>query len=109
MAIANAIQNATKVGQVITWQDADGDPLPLTGSTLSGFITDPLTGVTKAIAGSLGFVTDGSDGVFTWAYGNTDVDTPGRFIVQFVATYGDTREAKSRPIEWYVYKGYTVS
>ena len=35
MALSNAVQGARHTVQRITWQDADGDPLNLTGATLT--------------------------------------------------------------------------
>ena len=35
MALSNAVQGATHTAQQITWADADGDPLNLTGATVT--------------------------------------------------------------------------
>lgn len=88
MPLSNAVQGARHTPQRITWQDADGDPLNLTGATLSGRRLNLDTETAAALDGALSIV-DGEAGVFAWAYGDSDVATAGAFRVQFVATYGD--------------------
>jgi hypothetical protein len=100
MALSNAVQGATHTAQQITWVDGDGDPLNLTGATLSGRRLNLDTQIAAAIDGVL-TVIDGEAGVFNWAYGVGDVATAGAFRVQFVATY-DERDDKTLAELWMV-------
>lgn len=100
MALSNAVQGATRTVQRITWQDADGDPLNLTGATLSGRIKDLSTSEARNVAGTL-TVLDGPAGLFSWDYGAADVTTAGAFNVQFVATWG-TESDKTLAELWVV-------
>ena len=87
MALSNAVQGATHTAQRLTWVDGDGDPLNLTGATVTGRLLDLATGTARAITGTLQ-VLDGEAGLFSWDYGAADVATAGAFNVQFVATFG---------------------
>lgn len=89
MALADAVQNATRPSQVITWTRADDTPENLTGATLTGRIRNANTGVTRDIVGTL-IVTVGASGVFAWAYVLADVADAGQFNVQFTATFGSS-------------------
>ena len=51
MALSHAVQGARHTVQRITWQDADGDPLNLTGATLTGRRLDLATGTAAAVDG----------------------------------------------------------
>jgi hypothetical protein len=44
MALSNAVEGATHTAQQITWVDGDGDPLNLTGATITARIKDLDTG-----------------------------------------------------------------
>ena len=87
MALSNAVQGATHTAQQITWVDGDGDPLNLTGATVTGRLLDLATGTARDVTGALE-VLDGAAGLFAWDYGAADVATAGAFNVQFVATFG---------------------
>ena len=87
MALSNAIQGATHTPQRITWADGDGDPLNLTGATITARLLDLATGQARAVTGALE-VLDAEAGLFSWVYGAEDVATAGAFNVQFVATFG---------------------
>lgn len=101
MALQPAIQNDRHTGQQITWYYADGaTKKPITGATITGTITDT-AGATRAITGTLA-VTDGPNGVFTWAYGAADTATVGAYLVQFTATYGDALPDSSFAMDWEV-------
>lgn len=102
MALADAIQNARYAAQQITWTDADGNGVDLTGATVTGFIQDA-NGRIQAIDGTLALVTAAS-GIFSWTYGSNDVATPGDYLVQFVATYGGGQTDKTLLYEWQVYE-----
>ena len=104
MSLQPAIQADRHTGQIITWYyNASGQPpvaKPLTGATLVGTITDA-DGISRAIAGVL-TVTDGPNGIFTWAYATADTATVGRYTVQFTATYGDGLPDSSFAMDWEV-------
>jgi hypothetical protein len=91
MALSNAVQGATHTVQRITWADGDGDPLNLTGATITARLLDLATGQARAATGTLE-VLDAEAGLFSWAYGVADVATAGAFNVQFVATFGATND-----------------
>lgn len=101
MALANAVQNSRRTPQRITWQDEDGDPVNLTGATLTGRIRNLNTSATADIDGDLDIVS-ASTGVFDWTYGAGDVGTAGDFVVQFVATYGDATADRTLHEGWSV-------
>lgn len=101
MALADAVQGARKIAQQITWTDEDGTAVDLTNTTLTGFIRPFGGGTTRAIDGTLSLVTAAS-GIFSWAYGETDVGTAGQFEVQFVATYSDTLTERTLKHAWQV-------
>lgn len=100
MALASAVQNSRYVAQVIVWADEENDPLDLTGATLSGRILSEATGEVADIDGTLSII-DPDAGSFSWQYGPGDVSTPGRFQVQFTATYGSISE-RTFITPWYV-------
>ena len=100
MALADAVEGARYVAQQITWSDSDGNAVDLTGATLTGYIK-PNGGSTRAIDGTLSLVTAAS-GIFSWAYGSTDVGTTGHFLVQFIATYGGGLKDKTLLTPWKV-------
>lgn len=91
MALSNAVQGATHTAQRITWADGDGDPLNLTGATITARLLDLATGQARAATGTLE-VLDAEAGLFSWVYGAEDVATAGAFNVQFVATFGATND-----------------
>ncbi|MDQ2995460.1 MAG: hypothetical protein M3R61_00170 [Chloroflexota bacterium] len=92
MALQSAFQGATHTGQQITWTRDDGTPQDLTGATLSGTITNVLTGVSTAIGGTLTATTPLS-GILTWAYSAADVAASGQYRVQLLASYGSAIDA----------------
>jgi hypothetical protein len=108
MSLANAVKGARHSGQEITWTDESGLAVDLTGATLTGFIQNQATGRIRVIDGDLDLVT-ADEGVFSWDYGVNDVLTAGKFIVQFVATYGDGSKEKTvinEDHEWTVSEAY---
>ena len=101
MALSNAVQGATHTAQRLTWVDGDGDPLNLTGATVTGRLLDLATGTARAITGTLQ-VLDGEAGLFSWDYGAADVATAGAFNAQFVATFGGGESDKTLAELWLV-------
>ena len=101
MSLANAVEGARHTVQRITWQDADGDPLNLTGATLTGRRLDLATGTAAAVDGALA-VVDGPAGLFAWGYGANDVAAPGVYHVQFTAAFG-TESDKTLAELWEVH------
>lgn len=86
MALLKAVVGATHTGQEITWlEQGSSEPHVLTGATITGRIEDA-DGTARDIEGTLA-VTDGANGVFTWAYHADDVETEGVYKVQFKATF----------------------
>ena len=107
MALANAIQNAKRPSQVITWTRADGTAENLSGATITGFIKNA-AGTVRAIDGTL-TVTTAASGIFTWAYGDNDVGTSGTFTVQFNASFSsEPTPAKTIESSWYVSTALSV-
>lgn len=106
MSLQPAIQHDRHTGQTITWYLADGTTKKvLTGATITGTLTTP-AGVTTAIGGVL-TVTDGPNGVFTWAYGANDTATATIYNVQFTATYAADGLADSSFVtDWTVQTKY---
>lgn len=109
MALAAAIKGAKRPSQTITWTREDGTAENLSGATLTGFIRNMRTGATRSIDGTLTLVTPAS-GVFTWAYGDNDVNESGQdFEVQFVASFGSApTPAKTKAASWIVYDGLSA-
>lgn len=85
MGLPRAIEGARNTVVTITWTQDDDTAQNLTGATLSGTIQNK-DGTVTAIAGTLA-LSDAANGVFTWTYAAADVATPGRYLVQFKATY----------------------
>jgi len=91
------VQGARHFGKTITWTRDDDSAVDLTSATVTGRMEQiGVASSAKAIDGAF-VVTDATNGVFTWAPGATDVEDDGRFKVQFIATYPDTKVEKSIP------------
>lgn len=101
MALADAVQGATHTPQRITWLDTDNTPVNLTGATITGKIQSVAVGASVAIAGDLDLVTPAS-GIFDWSYDAADVATAGTYMVQFTATYGDSKFERTLQATWVV-------
>lgn len=108
MSLQKAVQGGRYTGQQITWSLDDGTPQDLTGSTLTGTITNQLTGATRAITGTLELVTPAS-GIFSWSYSAADVAEAGDFWVQFTADYGSSLDDVSYRQYWRVEAVYVAS
>lgn len=104
MALADAIQGAKRPSQLITWLDQDGDPVDLTGATITARIRNTATGATVAADGTF-VLTSASLGVFRWDYGTTDVATAGFFKVTLNAAYGnDPTPGRTLSEKWTVHE-----
>lgn len=101
MALADAVQGARRRGQAITWLNADGEPVDLTGLSLTGRLRSYATGDQRDVDGELE-VTNPSAGEFTWAYGVNDVGDAGTFQVQFIGTDGEGLQEKTFLADWVV-------
>jgi hypothetical protein len=99
MALEPAVQGDRHTGQQITWYAGSAKKV-LTNATLTGKLVNS-AGTVTAIAGTL-TVTDGPNGVFTWAYAAADVATVGTYTVQFTATFPDTLSDSSFDAAWSV-------
>jgi hypothetical protein len=109
MALADAVAGAIRPAQVITWTRADDTAEDLTGATLTGFIRNHETDVTRAIAGTLA-VTTAASGIFTWTYVAADVADAGLHDVQIVATFASgLTPAKTFTGQWRVRAALAVS
>ena len=100
MALAKAVQGARHTPQVITWLDDEGDPVTLSGATLTARLHREATGDASDVDGTL-TITNGAAGEFEWAYGEDDVAVPGVFYVQFKASFGGVLDI-TYPERWEV-------
>jgi len=94
---------------VIDWTDAQGNARDLSGATITATIEPIEGGTVRAADGEFALVTDGSDGQFTWTFGEDDVAEAGAFNVQFQATFGEADFSLSPKIEWKVLSAQTVA
>jgi len=102
MALSDAIQGARHVGQTITWTQKNGSIQILTGATITArIISTSLSAVAFNSDGTFN-VTNGANGIFTWAYGAIDVAVAGEYEVQFKATF--TNYALTYALGWFVKK-----
>lgn len=99
MAIGNAIAGAVHTAQTLTWQDEDGNAWDISSSTITGVLRPRRGGTARAITGTFAFVTDGSNGQFTWTYSAADA-VEDEYWVQFKATYADTTYDLTKKIEF---------
>lgn len=106
LMLADALQGAKRPSQLITWTDEDGNPVDLTGATITARIRNAMTREARDVDGSFS-ATDPTAGVFRWDYGVNDVETAGNFTVQFTAAFGSeptpTRTLKE---EWTVHEAF---
>ena len=83
----------------IYWYYPDGTAVTLTSATITGVYRDTSTGSVYAADGVFA-VTDGANGIFTWAYGAGDVGTAGKYFVQLKAVLADTTVIYSSLVSW---------
>lgn len=103
MALADAVQGARYIAQIITWTDTENEPVDLSGATITGRIRSIPSNAASNIAGTIQ-VTDGQAGIFMWSYGATDVAAAGNYLVQFVATYPNALQDKTIAERWSVHE-----
>lgn len=105
MPLRDAVQGALRPSQLITWVDEDGDPLDLTGATITAKIGRDGTWVSST--GSF-VIVDGPSGIFRWDYSVADVATAGGFYVQFNAAFGSgPTPARNYIARWRVHESAT--
>jgi hypothetical protein len=104
MALAKGVAGARHSAQQITWKKDDGAAYDLTGATITARIRDKVNGETRNADGTFALVTAAS-GIFSWSYGALDVARPGKFEVQFIASYGDGKSDKTYLADWDVEQG----
>ncbi len=94
--IAEVVQGSTRTPLSIAWVDENGDPVDLTGSTITGTMRPYArpNGEIKAISGSMSPVGGGSNN-FTWDLDATDLDTAGKWVVQFLSTAGEADASRT--------------
>ena len=85
MSLSNAVQGARHTAQQINWVDGDGDPLNLTGATITARLLDLATSTARAVTGTLA-VLDAEAGLFSWVHGVDDAATAGAVYVPVGAT-----------------------
>ena len=107
MGLANAVEASRHTAQSITWSDENGTAVDLTGATITGRTKNNKTGTVTTIDGTLALVT-ASSGIFSWTYGAVDVGTVGKYTVQFIATFADTTNERSKAYEWEVLDAFDV-
>lgn len=101
MAFGDTTQYSTAIGKEITCHDADGQPLDLTGATITGTLT-PISGApARAIAGTLSLDPDESH-VILWTIHANDVAQAGTFDVQLCALLPGGKKLYSFPARWIV-------
>ncbi len=101
MSLSKAIKGAKHSPQQITWKKSDGTAYDLTGATITARIKNKSTGQARAADGTFTIVTAAS-GIFNWAYGTNDVSEAGKFDVQIIASYSDSKNDKTFTEEWIV-------
>ncbi len=101
MTLSKAVKSARHSPQQITWKKSDGTAYDLTGATITARLKNKVTGQIRAADGTFAIVTAAS-GIFTWAYGTNDVSEAGKFDVQFIASYSDSKNDKTFIEEWIV-------
>jgi hypothetical protein len=102
MSRLSAVRGARAIVRDLPWQDSEGDPLDLTGATLSGKLHHIDSGLAQPIDGELTIV-DAPAGRFTWALGEDDVAVAGDFLVEFDADYGGGLVEKSMTLAFRVH------
>jgi hypothetical protein len=101
MALSKAVKGARHSPQQITWKKSDGTAYDLTGATITARLINKKTRQARAADGTLTIVTAAS-GIFNWAYGANDVSEAGKFDVQFIASYSDSKNDKTFVEPWEV-------
>lgn len=86
---------------VLTWVDVNGDPVDLTGATITAKIYKYADETTISSSGTFNVLIPAS-GIFEWVFDSTDV-VAGGYKVQFTATFSSgLTPLKSDVQEWVV-------
>lgn len=101
--LATVAQYSERPRVTVLWTHADGTTGEvLTGATISGYIKDLSSNVTRPIAGTFA-ITNAAAGVFTWMPDPADVADVGAYQVQFEAVFGsEPTPARTIVYEWEV-------
>lgn len=80
----------------ITWLDESNTAVNLTGATITGRIKHNITGSAAALTGAFALVTAAS-GIFSYTPSSADTsrDASKHYVVQFIATFGDSTIEKT--------------
>lgn len=81
-------QNDTSPSIAGTCQDANGDPINLTGGSVRFHMRAKSDGTTKVDAAAT--IVGATDGTIKYAWAAGDTDTNGRYEAEFEVTYADT-------------------
>jgi len=81
------VKGSTGPDLQITLKDQDGNPVDLTGATVTFSMVNTSTGATKVNAASA-TVTDAAGGKFKYSWGASDLDEAGNFLGEFTVTVG---------------------
>ncbi|MCB9172341.1 MAG: hypothetical protein H6637_05395 [Ardenticatenales bacterium] len=88
------VQGATHTPLLLTWRDASGEPVDLTGATITGRLRLSRGGTVRDAEGAFP-ITDHEAGAFQWLLAAADVAEDGDHLVQFTATYADDTEDRT--------------
>jgi hypothetical protein len=102
MSRLSAVRGARAIVRDLPWQDSEGDPLDLTGATLSGKLYHIDSDLAQPIDGVLTIV-DPANGRFTWELGEDDVAIAGDFLVEFDALFPGGLVEKSMTLAFRVH------
>jgi hypothetical protein len=88
MAIGPISMGATRPSWTVTVLKADNSALDLTGATYTGVLYETRTANRKTLTTGNYSTTNATSGIFTYAPGSTDTDTPGIWDFETVITIG---------------------
>lgn len=103
MSLSEAIVGSNHTGQRITWKDERGNPVDLTGSTLTAGKREHDGTTVTAVDGPLDLVSSVADNnQFDWTYGTNDIATAGTYVIQFFATYASDSSIEINMLEQFI-------
>lgn len=91
----------------VYWLYSSGAAVDIDGATLTGVYKSVTADAVYSIDGVL-TVTDGANGIFTWAYGAADVGAAGSYLVQIKAVLADTTIIYASQVGWAVEENLTA-